>query len=456
MCYSRLRRADELGRSFRGSMARRAWIRTLGMVSLLCPVVFAVLPAQSGFHPRWEIPGFDFRTPGGNPYTLRTFYEQMSNNALSLTGRILGWVKLDSAEVTYTGVAGTCSGNPFGTSNCNGIFSSNAILRMQTGFRQALAAVDNQVDFGQFDNDGPDGIPNSGDDDGYVDMIMFAHHTKDGACGGFPGGADPATNNHIWSHRYTLLTSYVTNDPAHAGNSSGFSTIHVADYFATSARGGANACDTTQVMPIGTAAHEFGHALSLPDLYDTQGNTEGSGQWGLMGSGNFTSPRSPSRMEAWSLNELGWVTLQQLTSSGTYALDPAATSRTAAYIRPPGPNPRGESFLVENRQGGPAGLADSAVIRRHCQTSFQPVTCPGGLLIWHVDSSKIAASGFRGSNTVNSGSIHGLVLEEADGLRQLWCAGGGCNRGDAGDPYPGVGGNTAFVYRTNPVATMTG
>ena len=500
------------------------------MVSLLCPIVFAVLPAQSGFHPRWEIPGFDFRNdgawrvkarqvsllrhqmlgqgkvgllnsltieqspttavsgtlvvpavffayantdsalfmtdtaqyttalfssspPGGNPYTLRTFYEQMSNNALSMTGRVLGWVRLDSAEVTYTGVAGTCSGNPFVTSNCNGIFSGNAILRMQTGFRQALARVDNQVDFGQFDNDGPDGIPNSGDDDGYVDMIMFAHPTKDGACGGFPGG-DPAANNHIWSHRYTLLTSYVTNDPAHAGNKSGFSMIHVADYFATSARGGASACDTTQIMPIGTAAHEFGHTLGLPDLYDTDQITEGIGQWGLMGSGNVTSARSPSRMEAWSLNELGWVTLQQLTSSGTYALDPAATSRTAAYIRPPGPNPRGESFLVENRQGGPAGLADSAVIRRHCQTSFQPATCPGGLLIWHVDSSKIAASGFSGSNNVNAGSIHGLVLEEADGLRQLWCA-AGCNRGDAGDPYPGVSGNTAFVYRTNPVATMT-
>ena len=398
---------------------------------------------------------FSSSPPGGNPYTLRTFYEQMSNNALSLTGRILGWVRLANPEVTYTGVAGTCSGNPFGTSNCNGIFSGAAISGMQGGFREALAAVDNQVDFGQFDNDGPDGIPNSGDDDGYVDMIMFAHPTKDGACGGFPGGADPATNNHIWSHRYTLLTSYVTNDPAHAGNTSGFSMIHVADYFATSARGGANACDTTQIMPIGTAAHEFGHALLLPDLYDTQGNTEGIGQWGLMGSGNFTSPRSPSRMEAWSLNELGWVTLQQLTSSGTYALDPAATARTAAYIRPPGPNPRAESFLVENRQGGPAGLADSAVIRRHCQTSFQPVSCPGGLLIWHVDASKIAASGFHQSNTVNSGSIHGLVLEEADGLRQLWCASAGCNRGDAGDPYLGVSGNTAFVYRTNPVATMT-
>src|SRR6266545_7166880 len=209
-------------------------------------------------------------------------------------------------------------------------------------------------------------------------------------------------------------------------------------------------------MPIGTAAHEFGHALALPDLYDTgPGNpTEGSGEWGLMGSGNFTSPPSPSRMEAWSLNELGWVSLQPLSTTGNYLLDPAATSRTGVYIRPPGPNPRGESFLVENRQGGPAGLADSAVIRRHCQTSFQPVTCPGGLLIWHVDSSKIAGSGFRQNNTVNSGSIHGLVLEEADGLRQLWCASAGCNRGDAGDPYPGVSGNTAFVFRTNPAATM--
>lgn len=510
-------------------------VRFIGIVLLLSGAISPQVSAQSGFHPRWEIPGFDFRTnggwrvrarqvsqlrrqllsmgkisslnqamvsqapaatavsgtvvvpavffayantdsaqfmtdtaqystalfspipPGSNPFTLRTFYQQLSNNTLTMQGKILGWVRLDSAETTYTGVPGTCSGNPYGTTNCNGLFSSAAISRMQAGFRQALARVDNQVDFGQFDNDGPDGIPNSGDDDGYVDMIMFAHPTKDGACGGLPESNDASTNNHIWSHRYVLLNSYVTNDPAHAGNTSGFTMIHVADYFATSARGGVNACDTGQIMPIGTAAHEFGHALGLPDLYDTgPGNpTEGSGQWGLMGSGNFTSPPSPSRMEAWSLNELGWVTLEPLTLTGTYALDPAATSRTAVYVRPTGPNPRGEYFLVENRQGGPAGLADSALIRRHCQTSQQPATCPGGLLIWHVDSSKIAISGFHQNNSVNAGSIHGLVLEEADGLRQLWCASTGCNRGDAGDPYPGTSGNAAFVYRTNPAATMT-
>src|SRR5439155_984107 len=209
--------------------------------------------------------------PGGNPYTLRTFYEELSSNALHMQGKILGWVRLDSNETTYTGVPGTCSGNPYGTTNCNGLFSTDANFRMQAGFKQAVARVDNNVDFAQFDNDGPDGIPNSGDDDGYVDMIMFAHPTKDVACGG-----------------------------------------------------------------------------------------------------------QPVRMEAWSLNELGWVSLQPLSTTGIYVLDPAATSRTGVYIRPPDPNLRGEYFLVENRQGGPAGLADSAMIRRHCQRSGQPSTCAGG------------------------------------------------------------------------------
>ena len=389
---------------------------------------------------------FSGSPPAGNPYTLRTFYEEMSNGVFSMTGTIMGWAQLDSAEVTYTGTPGTCTGNPTGTANCNGLFSKNAIWRMQTGLRLALSRVDGSVNFGQFDNDGPDGIPNSGDDDGYVDMIMFAHATRDGACA-------TATNNHIWSHRFSLADStqrfyqdYITNDvSARPGFALG--RIRISDYFVTSALGGATSCDSTQIMPIGTAAHEFGHALGLPDLYDTsvQAPTEGIGEWGLMGSGNRTSPSSPSRMEAWSLNELGWVNVVPIGSAGTYAFGAAPVSDTAFYVRAGDPNPRGEYFLLENRQ---ASEADTALIRIHCMRSGQPPTCPGGLLVWHVDSAKLANTGFRDSNTVNTGPIHGMKLEEADGLRQLWC----CNRGDAGDPYPGTTGNTAFTPTTNPAA----
>src|SRR5437879_10071277 len=58
----------------------------------------------------------------GRPYTYRTFYEQMSNGLLSVQGATYGYAALDSNEVTYTGVPGTCSGSPAGTTNCNGQF----------------------------------------------------------------------------------------------------------------------------------------------------------------------------------------------------------------------------------------------------------------------------------------------------------------------------------------------
>ena len=391
---------------------------------------------------------FGTTPPGTNPYTVRTFYQELSNGLLTMQGQVLGWVRLDNTESSYTGTAGSCTGNPFGTTNCNGIFSDAAVKGMQGGMRLALSRLDATVDFGQFDNDGPDGIPNSGDDDGYVDMIMFAHATRDGACGG-------SSNNHIWSHRYVLVDStqtyyqdFVTND---LSAKPGFGNIRISDYFMSSGLGGTTSCDSTQIMPIGTAAHEFGHALGLPDLYDTRGPTEGIGQWGLMGSGNYTSASSPARYEAWSLNQLGWVTVVPLTTAGTYHVGAAPVSDTAFLVNVQGANPRAESFLIENRQ---ASLADTALIRIHCARSGfgPPPACNGGLLIWHVDQTQIAAYGFHAGNRVNSGPIHGLRLMQADGLGQLDDPNATYprRRGDAGDPYPGVTGNTAFTPRTNP------
>jgi len=384
---------------------------------------------------------FGATPPAGRPFTVRTYYEQLSRGLFSMQGRVLGWAALDSNEATYTGVAGSCFGNPFGTSNCNGIFSASAIVNMQDGMAEALAKIDSAspIDWGQFDNDGPDGIPNSGDDDGFVDMAIFVHPAQDGACGG-------ATNNHIWSHRYQLLAPYVTTTPAHNG---GF--IKIRDYTFQSGVGGSTACDVSQIMPAGTAAHESGHGLGLPDLYDLSFVTEGIGEWGIMGSGNYATPLSPARMEAWSLGELGWVTLAPVTVGGSYTLGPSPQSDSAFVVRPTGANPRGEYFLVENRQR--VG-SDSAMIRVHCARSNNPPGCGGGLFIWHVDSVIAADNGFRQGNQMNSLAIHGLALEEADGLRQLWCDDHGCNRGDGGDPYPGTSGNTVLSVSSVPGASM--
>jgi len=376
----------------------------------------------------------------GRPYTYRTFYEEMSNGLLSVQGQSYGYAALDSNEVTYTGIAGTCSGNPYNNTNCNGLFSPQAVARMQGGLREALRKLDNQVDWTQYDFDG----------DGYVDLVAFLHPPIDGACGG-------ATNNHLWSHRFFLTgTPYVT----HSRNAQGVS-IKVADYILESGVGGLDGCDSNQIMPVGTVAHETGHGFGLPDLYDTDGTSEGVAEWSLMGSGNYTSPFSPSRMDGWSLSQLGWVTVVPLRSNGTFSFGAAPTSDTAFYLPVGGANPRGEYFLLENRQ---QVQADSAVVHYHCQVWFStgsPPPCGGGLLIYHVDSAQLAQHGFDQDNRVNTGPIHGLEIVQADARGNLdadpnsACSGPGLtcsDRGDAGDLYPGPTGNVAFTPTSVPAA----
>jgi M6 family metalloprotease-like protein len=360
--------------------------------------------------------------PSGRPYSLRTLFEEMSNGLFSVQGDAIGWLALANNEVSYTGPASTCSENPYGTGNSNGIFCG-AITLLRAGLSEAIALADPLVDFGQYDNDGPDGVPNSGDDDGYVDLVIFVQPMKDGAC-------VSSTNNHVWAHR-SSLGGVATADPRTGGG-----VIRVSNYIIQSGVGGAVACDDTQMMPIGTAAHETGHGLGLPDFYDTDPNdgddSEGIGGWGLMGSGNYYSPLSPSSFEALSRSILGWVKVRRLQTSGTYSFGPSALGDTVFLVRPTGSNPRGEYFLLENRQGV---LTDSARIR----------TAGPGLLVWHVDSLQYYTR--FGYNDINSGVTHGLVLVEAHGApyHLLSSTSGVQNRGDGGDPFPGTSGVISLV-----------
>ena len=344
--------------------------------------------------------------PVGRPYTIRTFYEQMSGGLFSMQGAAVGWVTLGGPESQYTGPATGCP-SPYGT--CNGAWSSAASAALRAGLVEAIGKADAQgVDWSRFGYDAATGM---------LDLVIFIQPNMDGACAS-------STNNHVWSHRSSLGgIATATNWPGHAPQK-----LKVADYTIQSGVGGLSACDSTQMMAIGTAAHETGHGLNLPDLYDTDPNdgddSEGIGEWGLMGSGNYARAGSPAFFEAWSRQFVGWVTVRPVATGGTYTLGPVETRDTVFLIRPTGSNPRGEYFLLENRQ--PLN-ADSATIAKN--------KAPG-LLVWHIDSLQVRNGG--SANTVNSGSIHGVVLTEADGLNNLLSSTSGVyNRGDAGDPFPG-------------------
>lgn len=380
-----------------------------------------------------------FATPAQTwAYSIRTFYTEASRGRLTLDGVVLPWVTADSNDTYYE-------------DGCNGIgVLSNCPhggLRLGELLLEGLQKSDDgTVDWGAFDNDGPDELPNSGDDDGVVDFVAFLQPEVDGAC---------STTN-LWAHRFDVAawnggSPYVTKSPRRAAGGAPIpgSFIQVRDYTLQSAVGGAGACAAGPIMPIGTLAHEVGHAFGLPDLYDTNLRsplvTQGAGEWSLMGSGNYTQPYSPGRFDAWSLTELGWVTVDTLAQSGAVSLGPVASGDTVLLRTVAGTD---EYFLLENRQ---AIGTDSAQLNPDCIFGTRSCAKGPGLLIWHIDQGQIAAHGFRQDNAVNSGFVQGVALVQADGLNQLRTP-GLKNRGDAGDPWPGASGATSFGLNTNPAA----
>ena len=364
-----------------------------------------------------------FYTPqplANRPYTQRSFYEEMSNGLLHIRGQTYGWRLGGFAQTYYLDACGAIA---------NALDCSTGRSRMWQLFTTALAGLDSAVNFGQYDNDGPDNIPNSGDDDGVVDVVQFVQPVVGGECGG----------RGVWAHKFTLAAiggTYTTNDVRPGGG-----LVRVGPYHFVGGVGGVFCTNTSEIMGIGTASHELGHGLGLPDLYDVSGQTQGVGEWGLMGSANYRSLVSPGHFEAWSKEQLGWVVVRALTATATYQLGPVVTGDTVFMIRPRGANPRGEYWLLENKQAVGSDVAN--MIESNTRNK------QGGLAVWHVDSLKVAT--LRASNAVNAGVPHGVALVQADGQGHLDVSTGG-NRGDAGDAFPGNTTNHAYSRTTTPAA----
>ena len=330
---------------------------------------------------------FDGPWPSG---TMADYYHEISYNQFHLNGTTMGWYR---SGLTRAYVVGSSRG--LGPDAHVGDFIADLVQ-----------SADPAVDFGQFDNDGPDNVPNSGDDDGIVDALFVVHEG--------PGGETGANN--IWSHSWNLYYYFgrqylYTNDPAAGGG-----TIGIGPYIIQPAVNSGGA-----MIEIGVFCHEFGHALGLPDLYDTDYSSEGIGVWGLMGSGSYNTSAQPSHMISWCRAQLGWIIPMEVTAYyHNLPISDIETSGETYKLWTNGFYSR-QYFMVENRQ-------------RH---GFDSHLLNEGLMIYHVD-----LDGEQWNED------HPLVdVEEADGLDNLHYA---LNRGDAGDIYPGVTDNRWFDEYTYP------
>jgi M6 family metalloprotease-like protein len=361
---------------------------------------------------------------GSQGNTMKSFYQENSYGLLQVSGHVQAWQQLPNADTFYEGADFTENAQTF---RCNGMCPGSKLPDLIKG---ALAAADASLDFRQLDNDGPDGIPNSGDDDGFADFVAFVQPERGGECGA-PAGSPP--NRNIWSHRWTLTswntTEFETGDVGASG-----AKIKVDDYVIMPALN----CDNQTMIHIGVFAHEFGHAFGLPDLYDTvpaNGASQGIGIWCLMASGSWggdnNSPDLPSHMSAWSKVFLGWLQPELVTATRTFNLAPVQSGRTVALKIPISSS---QYYLVEYRK----------------KDGFDARLPFAGVLVWKINDTVVNA-GLR-TNRVNGDAANkGVDLVEADGLNQLDLPSNkGGNRGDEGDPYPGSKNRTKLDITTNP------
>jgi M6 family metalloprotease-like protein len=351
---------------------------------------------------------FDGPNPSG---TVTDFYLDNSYGQLYFTGTAEGWFVAPRAFDYYV------------HDGENGLDYGGRDFTIDI-----LAASDSLVDYARYvkyyDAQGR----------GHVPQLGIVHTGADAAA-----GAD-----NIWSHRWNIRGRllerkgagsdpyfdvgrvtpegwYITDDLT----STGKAVLIDGDYAIEPELSGSGNSGN-DIIKIGVFVHEFGHVFGLPDLYDTDGSSEGLGNWCVMAGGSWGADgrhaEYPSNFSAWCKEQLGWVTPTIVTSFLKKRAIRHSEEFPEIYKLWRLGSPGSEYFLVENRQ----------------RVKSDRYLMNTGLLIYHVDNSR--------SN--NRNEDHYLVdLEQADGNRDL---NRNVNRGDAGDPFPGTTNNRRFERDTKP------
>lgn len=263
-------------------------------------------------------------------------------------------------------------------------------------FNAALTAVDDSIDFSDYDTDG----------DGVVDMVFFM-------VAGFSASYVGNSSSYLWPHMF-----YLFNEPKRDG----------VDF-------GLYACSCElygwegyyyDVNGIGTFCHEFSHVLGLPDLYDTDYNESGGsshhpGAWDVMAGGSSNNVgRAPVGYSLYERYALGFAQPQIISQEGSYTLNPISSHNEGYRINTPNSK---EYFLLENRQ-----------------RSKWDAYLPGyGMLVARVDSTN---SRVWQANAVNANPAHMYY--------EILRAGGGTTDDTKADVFPGSSNVTDLNNYTSP------
>ena len=334
-----------------------------------------------------ELMNSDNYTDNGATGSVRQFFSDQSDGQYKPDFDVIGPVTLTNNVAHYGG--NDASGND--------VLPGDMVVEACS-----IANAQHAVDFTQYDNDS----------DGEVDFVYLIYAGK--------GEADGGAENTIWPHNWDLASAYYYNNCSYSTSQRKFDGKYINNYACSGELNGQSGARTG----IGTIAHEFGHVIGLPDLYDINygQNYEDEatpGAWHIMDGGSYNNDgKTPPNYTIYDKYFLGWkeptnpgntpqtLTLQaagtdgynayQITSDRNSLL--AATNATTAYY-------------IENRQ----------------QSGWDKYLPGHGLVIWRIMYSQSVWEA-NGPNAT-PGTLRYAVVSASGATTKI---------GTASDPFPGT------------------
>jgi immune inhibitor A len=270
----------------------------------------------------------------GPGVSMRDYYLQQSSGRYTVEGQVSRWVTIDAPESEFG--ANSPEGGD-GSDNLNG-----PVYRVVEAALDATEGVDHGLNWNPsvvdvWDRYDCDGDGDFDEPDGYIDHFEIVHAGEGEEGGGGAQGGDA-----IWSHRWYAgqegIGTVGPGDCDFGGYKVPGERLWVGDYTIQPEDGG-----------VGVFAHEFGHDLGLPDLYDLGNAENGVGFWSLMASSwasndLWTIGTNPTHMDPWSKQVLGFLgsdlQVMNVGDTGRVSLGPAegATAGNAQVLRVNLPN----------------------------------------------------------------------------------------------------------------------
>ena len=246
--------------------------------------------------------------------SLAQYYDEASRGTYAITGTVVPtWFTLPHSEAWYGAAACAEGATGMGGHPDNPLGVQQAVIDAMDAFNVISQTLVPGFDWADYDTDG----------NGIVDHLVVIKAGPGAEAGDFL-----TDTFRIWSHSSDVM-------PAQGG-------YEVAPGIVAM-----NYTMQPENVEVGVLAHEFGHDLGLPDLYDTSGGgTSDVVWWDLMNTGSHPGPGAigtmPTHLSSWNKFLFGWIDPLMLTSTSplTEAVigqtsNPPADTEDAIFIMLP-------------------------------------------------------------------------------------------------------------------------